>query len=279
MNQIKYLIPKKLQELLVSYDQVLVTKGRLGDEIIKYEDKKHKNIYLKSGDGISAKSLNLEASALAWLAGKGLNVPEIMFFDQKKGKTFLLISGVPGLPAHKIAERNKSEILKIVANALRKFHRTNLFGAETLNNLEDDLDKIYKHLKMGVINRNKFVAANDGKPPEDVFEYLRNNKVNFDKNSLIHGDFCLPNILIDQGNFGFIDLGDCGPGDKYKDFSSMEVSIKRNFGTEWIEIFYKYYDPKLIIDRKKIHYYQLIDQFGYHLDIDKYRLSTMSSEP
>lgn len=46
----------------------------------------------------------------------------------------------------------------------------------------------------------------------------------------------------------------------------MEVSIKRNFGSEWIDVFYQFYDRNLKTDADKIKYYQLIDQFYYHLD-------------
>lgn len=50
---------------------------------------------------------------------------------------------------------------------------------------------------------------------------------------LIHGDFCLPNILIDQWAFtSFVDLGDAGIGDRHVDIYwalwSLQYNLKTN---------------------------------------------------
>ncbi len=50
-------------------------------------------------------------------------------------------------------------------------------------------------------------------------------------NTLIHGDFCLPNILADDDVIsGFIDLGDSGIGDPWRDYAwciwSLEYNLK-----------------------------------------------------
>ena len=264
-------IPNDLKTVLLQYNLIGATKGRLGDEIVKYENSNsHQVVYLKFGEGVSAKSLNLEATTLSWLGDKGLIIPKVVYHNQKGNWTYLLISGVGGLPAHKVRDLNKEDILKTVAYALHKFHMISFEKPEQLDTLDKDLEKIQQYIFLKVVDSKKFIAANEGKTPEEVFGYLDSHRDLFNKDSLTHGDYCLPNVLIDGNNFGFIDLGDCGSGDKYKDFSSMEVSIKRNFGAEWIETFYRYYDPSLKIDQEKIKYYQLIDQFGYYLDIDKY---------
>lgn len=58
---------------------------------------------------------------------------------------------------------------------------------------------------------------------------LKNNYS--DGNTLIHGDFCLPNILVkDNKVVGFIDLGDSGIGDPWRDYAwciwSLEYNLK-----------------------------------------------------
>jgi kanamycin kinase/aminoglycoside 3'-phosphotransferase-2 len=267
----------KLARLLDGYNEAEVITGRLGDNIVRYENTRHEFIYLKSGTGVSAKSLELESKALNWLGDKGIDIPRVLDFGNIDDTYYLLISGVAGLPPYKLKDREKDELLKLSAEGLRLFHQIDLTGTDFLNNLEKDLGKIEQHLRMDVIDKEKFVQANDGKTPKEVFEYLCAEKYRFENNVLTHGDFCLPNILIEGQHYGFIDLGDCGPGDKYKDLSSMEVSIKRNYGAEWIDVFNRYYDPNLKIDKLKIKYYQYIDQFGYHLDIEKYYELTKSA--
>jgi aminoglycoside phosphotransferase len=267
----------KLTSILSSYLEREVIAGRLGDKIIRYEDNDHNFVYLKSGTGVSGKSLEREALALEWLSGKGITIPQILDFEKINDTTYLLVSGVKGLPPYKFKEREKDELLKITADALRKFHRISLENSGSLNTLDKYLKKIEQHLKLGVIKEADFKEANEGKTPVEVLDFLVAERPKFENNVLTHGDFCLPNILLEDDGFGIIDLGDCGPGDKYMDLSSMEVSIKRNFGAEWVEVFNKHYDPNLKIDKDKIKYYQLIDQFGYHLDIDKFYLLTKDS--
>ena len=54
-------------------------------------------------------------------------------------------------------------------------------------------------------------------------------------NDFVHGDLCLPNLFVDDNNkfIGFIDVGNCGKGDKYFDYSwllwSLEYNVIYNF--------------------------------------------------
>lgn len=74
----------------------------------------------------------------------------------------------------------------------------------------------------------------------DAINILHKKKITDEKyiiddgyHTLIHGDFCLPNILaIDNKVIGFIDLGDAGVGDPWRDYAwgiwSLEYNLKTN---------------------------------------------------
>ena len=52
-------------------------------------------------------------------------------------------------------------------------------------------------------------------------------------NTLIHGDFCLPNILVKGKEIiGFIDLGDAGIGDPWRDYAWCIWSLEYNLKTK-----------------------------------------------
>ena len=54
-----------------------------------------------------------------------------------------------------------------------------------------------------------------------------------DGDTLIHGDFCLPNILAkDNKIVGFIDIGDAGVGDKWCDYAWCIWSFEYNLKTD-----------------------------------------------
>ncbi len=68
---------------------------------------------------------------------------------------------------------------------------------------------------------------------------LHNTKITNDKyiidsgyNTLIHGDFCLPNILINNDKIYYIDLSESGIGDPWRDYAwciwSLEYNLKTN---------------------------------------------------
>jgi aminoglycoside phosphotransferase len=52
-------------------------------------------------------------------------------------------------------------------------------------------------------------------------------------NDFVHGDLCLPNIYVDDNNkfVGFIDLDNCGLGDKWYDYSWLLWSLEHNLKT------------------------------------------------
>ncbi len=265
-------LPVKIKSVLQNFEIVSSRISRLGGRNLQYKKSDETMVYLKYGVGIAAESLVREHVALQWLEKKRINVPRVLAFHQngKNGKTYLLLSGIEGVAAHRANHLTKDEILQLIAKALKKFHNIKYTKSSDLHTLDMDLEHIRNCITLNVLKRRNFKTANEGKSPEEIFAYLMQMKHQFETSVFVHGDYCFPNIILSENDYGFIDVGDSGPGDPYKDLSALEVSIARNFGKEYIEVFYKYYDKNMKVDQMKIKYYQLIDQFGYHLNVEKY---------
>ena len=76
---------------------------------------------------------------------------------------------------------------------------------------------------------------------------------------LLHGDFCLPNILYDGKAFGFIDLGDMGRGDPWLDYAWCLWSLDYNLKTSRYR---KLMLEKLGIDFDEARYLRYITSYG-----------------
>ena len=91
---------------------------------------------------------------------------------------------------------------------------------------------------------------------EAILKYLKGNKPK-QIMGFIHGDMSLPNILALNNEFaGLLDIGSCGIGDIYFDLVICEMSIERNYGKEYIDVFY----DKLGIEKDifKSEYYRIL---------------------
>ncbi|MBP3338773.1 MAG: aminoglycoside 3'-phosphotransferase [Lachnospiraceae bacterium] len=66
----------------------------------------------------------------------------------------------------------------------------------------------------------------------DTYDNMEKGKL-LKKDTFIHGDFCLPNVMLDDWEFsGFIDLGLSGVGDKHIDIYWVLWSLNYNLKTD-----------------------------------------------
>ncbi len=71
------------------------------------------------------------------------------------------------------------------------------------------------------------------------------------RDTLIHGDACLPNLIMENGVFrSFIDVGQAGVGDRHIDLYWAIWSLQYNLGTDaYKDLFLDYYGRELVDDR------------------------------
>jgi aminoglycoside phosphotransferase len=70
-------------------------------------------------------------------------------------------------------------------------------------------------------------------------------------NVLIHGDYCLPNVLVDQGRLsGLVDVGRAGLGDSRDDLAAGLWTLHYNFGPGYARAFLDAYGAPTITDKE-----------------------------
>jgi len=76
-----------------------------------------------------------------------------------------------------------------------------------------------------------------------------------------HGDFCLPNVLVQGGEVtGMVDWGRAGVADRYQDIALLLRSFDANAGGELDAVLCREYGLARL-DWRGIEFYRLLDEF------------------
>ncbi len=195
--------------------------------------KKSKVFYLKEANHLSKESI-----ALDYLQGK-ISVPEKLFYEKYNGKSYILTKEVKGeMLCNDYYSDHPLEGIDIIVeafNALYNIDYSDCIIDETLDTKIKEIENRFSSIKNEEINE-KYLKRFHTK--ENILKYIKGNKpkqiIGF-----THGDMSLPNIFALNGHFsGLIDVGNAGIGDIYFDLVICEISIARNYGEEYIDVFY-----------------------------------------
>ena len=105
-------------------------------------------------------------------------------------------------------------------------------------NICEDYTKKYlslakKNYESGADNKSAFPDSFGYKSEEEAWSVLCEGAKDLRSDTLIHGDFCLPNIMLDDWSFsGFIDLGNSGASDRHIDLFWGAWSLWFNLKTD-----------------------------------------------
>lgn len=198
----------------------------------------------------SRNSLDDEYERINWLQGK-CNVPKIFYYNVCKNTKYLLMQKMNGVSAHKT-----DNFAFKIGKLLRQIHEINIDDCNfTQNSVEKLLDNALKNIDM-IVEQIKESYPEMNK--ESIIEFLKNN-IPTDK-VLVHGDYSLPNILIDnKGNVGVIDLGDVSISTKYFDFFYLKKSMIRNKQIDKFEELLNGYGIDKL-DEKYLKWIEIVDK-------------------
>lgn len=213
--------------------------------------KKSKTFYLKIADHLSQESIRLD-----YLSGK-INIPEKVFYEKYNGKSYILTKEVKGIMlCDDYFDNNKMEGIDIIVeafNAIYNIDYSDCIIDETIDTKIAEIESRFNQIKESDINENILRRFHT---KENILKYLKGNKpkqiIGF-----THGDMSLPNIFaLDHHFSGLIDVGNAGISDIYFDLVICEMSIERNYGKEYIPVFY----DKLGIEKDdfKSDYYRIL---------------------
>ncbi|MGM0877843.1 MAG: APH(3') family aminoglycoside O-phosphotransferase [Bacillota bacterium] len=252
-------IPQSLARLTNGYSWEQITIGH--SNAMTFLLKGSYNQYLKIQPNNSVENLYHEKEKLEWLQGK-LSVPEVLYYDKDEVNEYLLITEIEGINASdKSYEANLSYLMELLALGLKTLHSLSIESCPFIQKLDVKIEEAKRRVENRLVDEEDFDEVRKGLKARELFEELISKKPINEDLVFTHGDYCLPNIIIDKGKVsGFIDLGRAGVSDRYQDLALAIRSITYNFGKEYIPFFLKEYGVKEL-DESKIFYYQLMDEF------------------
>lgn len=210
-------------------------------------------------------SLTREYDRLVWCQGR-LPVPNVV--DFVPGETDVLVTEtIPGAPA---SDREANPDTALVADLLAEaWQLVHALPADTCP-FDTSTDSLLKAAEQSLATATYEVWDNERdtmRPAADVYRELLSTRPPKPTPVVVHGDACLPNVLIDGDRIaGFVDLGDLGAGDPWWDLAACLGSMRRPGNAiagereRFLDAYGVTYDPS--IDR----WYRLLYRFDTNLE-------------
>lgn len=260
------IIPERIKELTAGQKSNIDTTGLSKSTVIIYEDMVLKIEEYNEQVADTIRMMN-------WLEGK-LPAPKVIHHEVAGCMSFLLMSKVKGkMSCDEYYLEHPQELLSLLTDALKMLWSVDISGCPCVKTVEAEL------AEAEYLVENDLVDVSDAEPdtfgekgfesPADLLKWLKENKP-VPEPVLSHGDFCLPNIMLDNGKVsGFIDLGDMGVSDKWNDIALCYRSLKHNFDGTYGGKVYPDFDADMLFEKlgitpdwEKIRYYILLDELS-----------------
>ena len=205
--------------------------------------------YLKKN---RAGSLAREAEMTAYIHRKGFGAEVISYRTEEHD--WLLTSAVRGEDCtYQMYRDDPKRLCDTIAAQLRALHESDASDCPARDRTAEFLKLAEENYRTGNFDPSHFPDSFGYRSAEEAYAVFSAGKDALRRDVLIHGDYCLPNIMLDNWKFsGFIDLGNVGLGDRHFDLFWGAWSLWFNLKTdEYRERFYDAYgrdlvDPALI---------------------------------
>ena len=170
--------------------------------------------YLKSAP---SGSLEKEAVMTRYLHGKGLAAEVLDYMTAERD--WLLTRRVSGEDCtHKAYLERPERLCEILGQRLRMLHELDATDCPVQNRMESYRGLAEHNYRTGNFDQTAFPDSFGYALAEEAWRVVSREGHLLRDHVLIHGDYCLPNIMLDDWRFsGFIDLGNGGIGDRHID--------------------------------------------------------------
>ena len=193
--------------------------------------------FLETGCGYflkaaAAGSLKGEADMTGYFHTLGLG-PEVLAYESDQ-QDWLLTAALPGEDClHPACLAEPKRLCDITAQLLRSLHDTVPVNCPIPNRTARNLAAAQRNYANGRYDSALFPDNWGYRSPEEAFRVIETQGKYLQNDTLLHGDYCLPNIILQDWQFrGFIDLAAGGIGDRHMDLFWGIWSLGFNLHTD-----------------------------------------------
>lgn len=178
--------------------------------------------YIDKDDGYFLKisprgTLAKEAEMTSYFHKKGIGA-EVLHYSSRESD-IMLSTRVRGEDCtHKDYLSDPKRLCDTLAGELRKLHEIDYTGCPVTDRTSNYLESVETNYLTGNYDKSHFPDSFGYSSAEEAYAVFVAHKNDFRADTLIHGDYCLPNVLLENWRLsGFIDLGCGGVGDRHID--------------------------------------------------------------
>lgn len=211
--------------------------------------------YLKAAFVGTYPSLAGERDRCVWLRERDVAVPEVVDYGADRGVEWMLTAALPGDDAttpHYLADPQVT--VPLLAAGLRSFHNVDPAGCPFDYRMPVAVDHAAGRVAAGAVSAYGFHDVHDGLTPATALARLQELNVEECQPVVCHGDYTPPNVLLDAGQVaGYLDLGEVGIADRWRDLAIATWSVTWNFGPGYEDLFLDSYGAEWDLHRRDLY--------------------------
>lgn len=231
--------PVELREIILGAD---LYDSSCSPEARVYFADKGKGFYIKSAP---KGSLYRESLMDKYFHSKGLGAKVVQYLSLERD--WLVTERVCGEDAtHALYLNDPLRLAQAMGELLSELHSLPASDCPVKDRMTEYFNTVDEGYRLGRYD----ASYGDFSSMEEAYRIAAEGRNLLKSDTLIHGDFCLPNFLMDNWQFcGYIDLGNGGIGDRHVDIFWGAWTLNFNLGTDqYREVFFDAYGKHKIND-------------------------------
>ena len=178
-------------------------------------------------------TLGAEAEMTRYFHKMGLGA-EVLACDRFGGHDLFMTARVAGEDCtHAQYLDDPVRLCDLIATKLRELHEIDASDCPVKDRMAAYIGLAEQNYSTDNYDKSHFPDSFGYASGKEAFDALTRGKNALKNEVLLHGDYCLPNIMLDNWRFsGFIDVGNGGIGDRHVDLFWGAWTLMFNLGTD-----------------------------------------------